>query len=461
MRQNKLILFFFLFYCLKSTAGGLSLEWQHYLSAPSLESQKIDYIFFKGEKKKDWSKGPFYFDSHFQTEYSLNKDKTFRFNIPELYFSYKYKLKQPLYSIKSLTLDMGRKIKEWSLADEYWDMGLWNALSLWNPLHPATSGLIGSFLNLTAKQWSADLLLGALYLPHQETKLIRENGDIYSHSRWFSPLPNQVESLNIDIHYFTRAPFLLDILFRQSYLLSFKTWSQTKNTHYWIKWAIADKPANHLFYVLNKENLFTVGKEKGAVGQVNQQISVLPVRQRILSLEWGLNYNNLSAVFTLENIKTKETETKPESWDFVNHRENFTYFSALLKYNFSAGSARHFIQTAYIQPWFQDQNINSKDLTKQKPPAILQRYKVLEGLGFDWSAKFLSSKGLLRSLSLSWRYSFLNKGAWLSAKGSYHITPKISALASLDILGAENNKTYFLNRFRHNDYFSWSIVYDL
>ena len=224
-----------------------------------------------------------------------------------------------------------------------------------------------------------------------------------------------------------------------------------------MKWSIADKPVNHLFYVLNKRERLKVGKEKGAVGKVHQTITSLPVRQRLLSAEWGLDYGNLSTVFTLENTKMKEVDISPEGWDFLNRRENFTYFSALLKYNVWSNS---FIRLAYIQTWFKNYSVGAVNPAEVKPPSVLQRYKVLEGIGLDWQTEFLSSKDLPRIFVLNYRYSFLKRGVWLFIEALYYLTPQVRAAMTFDVLGAKNGALYFLSRFRHNDYFSWRLAYD-
>lgn len=458
MNSRGLLFFFFtLFYSFGAGASSLMFELQHYTSAPALKSQLTDYALLKWDQKTDFHKGFFYFDSHIQAEYGLDRSEFRYFNIPELYFFYKYDLQKALYHIQSIELNVGRKIKIWSIADEYWDMGLWNPLSRWNPLHPQTSGLVGSFLTLKARQWTADFFLGALHFPNQETQTIQKDRAIYSHSRWFSPLPHRVDVLNIDIHYFTHKPFIINTLFQQSYLLNIKTWSEASEPRYWMKWSIADKPVNHLFFVLNKTKLFHIGQEEGAVGNVHQNITILPVRQRLLSSEWGLDYKNVSAVFTLENSKMKEEDIPPEDWDFLNLRGNFTYFSTILKYNFSS---KHFVRGAYIKSWFKNYDITNTDNTGEKHPSILRRYKVLEGIGLDWQTEFVSSRGLKRILTLNYCYSFLNEGSWLFVKALYYISPKIYTGLTFDILGAKNNDHYFLGLFRHNDYFAWSLAYD-
>lgn len=446
-----------LFWAVDSSAS-LGLEWQYYTSPPSSNIQARDYFFLEGEREFRFQRRSFSFHSHIQARYALGKSDFFYWNIPELSLHYRYDLKQFSHYVKFVEVYLGRKIKNWSEADGYWNMGLWNPLSRWNPLHPTSSGLSGSFLTLGSQNWSFDVFLGALYVPNQETKSVQEEGRIYSHSRWFSPLPDQVDVLNINIRYLSHTPFIFDVLLQGSYVMSFKTWSETKNPHYWMKWSIADKPANHLFFVLNSTNLFRIGKEKDAEGSIYQGVTILPVRQRLLAAEWGLSYYDFSAVFNLENSRNKEIKESPRGWAFLNSRENFTYFSTILKYNWEPKS---FVRLAYIQSWFHNYNINRSEISEKNPPPTgLFRYKVLGGLGLDIEKDFSSLNSLKRVLTLQYRYSFLNEGSWLFLRFLYGINSQFHTEWTVNILGAKDNQTYFFNRFRHNDYFSWSVVYD-
>ena len=456
MRKSLIIIF--IFYTFHSLASTFELEWQHYTSAPSLKTQVRDHVFLNWEQKTDFYKGPFYFDSHIQAKYALDRSGLVYFDIHELYFFYKYKLNQSSYFIESIELNIGRKIKHWSVGDKYWNMGLWNPINTWNPLHIVPSGITGSLLTLNSRRWSFDFFLGAIHLPSRGPQFKRKDGEAYSGSRWFVPLPDQVNVLgqtNMDVYYSTQKPFLLDTLFQQSYLLSFKTWSQIEKTYYWMRWSFADKPVNHLYFVLNTDKLLKI--EKTSKPFIDQIISFLPVRQIIFSAEWGFDYDRLSTFFTLENTKMKEVSSSPQGWDFVSGREDFTYFSALIKYRFWSNN---FLQMGYLRSWFQDYSLELDKLQNKKTPYILNKYKILHGISLDWQIEFMSSRGLSRVFNLSYQYSLLNEGAWLSAKALYHINPKLYFSATLDILGAKGKeKKYFLSQFRHNDYFSWRIGY--
>ena len=454
MFQKSILSFFMLFVCVAFVhANEVRLEWQSYLTPPSSKEQFSNYTLLKGNYDLDFVKKPFYFDSRFQLEYSLDKSDFFYYNVPELYFDYKYKLNKPLYSVQSIQVSLGRKVINWSIGDEYWDLGLWNPLNRWNPLHPSSNGLVGSFFTFTAKQWESLFFIGAFYLPDQDVQVIKENGHIYSRSRWFSPLSSQVNPFGIDIFYSVDEPFIFNILFQQSFLFSFKTWSKTEGADYWMKWSFADKPVNHIFHVLNIDKSLQVEKRENGGISAKPKLTAFPVRQRILSTEWGLDYKKFSVAFSLESTQMKPASFLPQDWSFIKDQANFTYFSALLKYSYSEDS---FFRLSFIQSWFL-----KRDSSQKKISSIIDRGRILEGAGFDWQTKLFPYKTHSVLFNLKYQYSFLlDKGAWLFAKAVYYINPKVYTELGINILGAsKSGQASFFPAFRHNDYYTWSIAY--
>ena len=450
---QKSILFFFMLICVPlAYANEVKLEWQHYTSPPGAKEQLSDYALFKGNYQFDFTKNSFYFDSHFQLEYGLDRSEFSYFNIPELYLDYKYDLERPLYSIRSVQVSLGRKAESWSFGDEYWDLGLWNPMNRWNPLHPSDNGLVGSFFTFKSDQWESNFFIGAVYLPDKEVQIIEKESSIYSRSRWFSMLSSQVRPFNINIYYSTDKPFIFDVLFQQSFLCSLKTWSKTPKVFYWIKWSFADKPVNHLFHILNTNNSLLVEEKEGGKIFARPDFTIFPVRQRIVSTEWGLDYKQLSMTFSLENTRMKPASILPKDWNFIKDQADFTYFSAVLRYNYLKGS---FLRFAFIQSWFMGKT------DSQRVPSIVERGKVLEGMGFDWQTHLFSGNRQPLFFNLKYQYSFLDKGAWLFAKTVYYMTPKIYTEMKINVLGAfaQLNNT-FLGKYKHNDYYAWSLAYD-
>ena len=443
-------------------SSSAQLEWQHFTSKPSLKEQLSDYLLFKGEHLFDWEKEAFSFKSHFLMEYSFDRKDLFYFNSPELFFSYQYDFETPVYSINSIKVYLGRKINKWSEGDEYWKLGLWNPLLYWNNLHPITAGLMGSLIHFQSQQWQADFFIGALHLPHSQAKLIIEdNKTPYALSRWATILPTQVENYNLNIYYSTLNPVLSDFLFQQSFLASFKTWSKTEDKLYWLKWSFANKPSNRLYYVLKTAERLKLDPQNKDPAFVDQQIGALPVRQTILSTEWGLDYKKLSANFTLEYIQTtEETFNQAKGWFWTHSREEFTYFSLLLKYKYNQKSQ---LEWGWIRSFFKGFNIDTQP-EKAPPPNILGQARTLNGWGIGWNTDFKNHKGLPCSFNLQYQYSISDKGDWLSGKFRYTIAPRFYSEWTVNILGVKNIKAIknpsFLKNFAHNDYWTWSLAYD-
>ena len=473
---------FLIFFCAHQavSSGSVKLEWEHYFSQPVTPDQLTDYVFLKGDYDLEFTKGPFYFKSRFKLKHSLDYRNWTRFSVPELFFLYKYDFKNSFYTIESIELYLGRKIKVWSEGDKYWSLGLWNPAILWNPLNPVTAGNTGSFVTFKSNNWESDFFIGALHFPDSQSHLDQRDQRFYTYSRWGIVLPHKVDRFDLDIYYPKPSPFLFDLLNQRSFFVSFKTWSEKSDRNYWIKWSFADKPANHYYYIMNitgrvkfnsekkqePERIKTINNEadklKSSSGKassvvfVDQILNAALSRQRILSTEWGIAYKGFSVIFSLENTTIKEEKTfNKEDWSFINSRDSFTYFSLLLKYNYLDNN---FIELGLIQSWFNKYNnyVNTSQV-----PVFFSRSRILEGWGLSWENRGAASKNLPLIFKLKYQYSFLDQGAWLSAKASYYMSAKTYMECSVNILGSKLAESKsFLDRFRHNDYFTWSFVHD-
>ena len=302
------------------------------------------------------------------------------------------------------------------------------------------------------------------HLPNLEAPAFEENGKWRSGSRWFHPMPDRVlmpDNSYIDLYIGASAPSLSEIVFQPAWLFSLKTQKQKWGAfRSWIKGSFADKPVNHLYFAKRRKGVLNVSET--ADPTVRQTLTTLRVRQTVLSVEWGLDYEDFSSVFSVENNQVKETDgARPEYWTFINQRENLTYFSALLMYrppSLLVGriSDSHFVRLGWIKQWFRRYNPGAGD-DKGPPPSVLARYPILDGVKIDWRTELWLRGQKKAVFDLSYRLSFWDRGRGLSAKALYHISPGIYSRLDLDILSAKGNKDYFLSLFRHNDYISWSL----
>ena len=480
--QKTVIAFFLIFFCAHQavSSGSVKLEWEHYFSNPVISDQLTDYVFLKGDYDLEFTKGPFDFKFQFKLEHSLDYRNWTYWDVPELFLFYKYDFEKFFYTIESIEFYLGRQIKVWSEGDKYWSLGLWNPAIRWNPLNPIISGNIGSFVTFKSNNWESDFFIGALHIPDSLTHLDIRDHRFYTYSRWRVIFPQKVDRSNLDIYYTSPIPFLFDLINQRSFFASFKTWSEKSDSNYWIKWSFADKPTNHFYWIMNKtgklkfssetkqkpwqiktinnkiSRLKSSSKKDSPAVFVDQIINVVLSRQRILSTEWGMDYKDFSVIFSLENTKIKEEKTlNKDRWSFINSRDSFTYFSLLLKYNYLDNS---FIELGWIQSWFSKYNsyVNTAQI-----PRFFSQNKILEGLGLSWENRDALLKNLPLFFKLKYQYSFLDQGAWLSAKVSYYMSAKTYVECSVNILGSKRTDSKsFLDRFKHNDYFTWSFAHD-
>ena len=453
------ILFFSFFYSFPALASFLELELEHYTSPPITSDQLQDYAFLKGGYDYNFEKKGFYFNSEVQFEYSLDFKNWLHFDVPQLFVSYKYDFQKLFFNIESIEFSIGRKIQVWSEGDRYWGLGLWNPLILWNPLHPEEKGSVGSFITFNSNNWKSDFFIGVFHFPDSVPHFREKNQETYTHSRWGTLLPRTVDQYNLNIYYTLKRTFLFDYINQQSFFGSFSTWSQKEDSRYWIKWSLAYKPTNHIYYLLNELKKVRISAEENRPAiYVDQQLTGVYVRQRILSTEWGLDYKNLSMVFSLENIKMREERfLEKEIWDFSSSIDGFSYFSFLSKYYYWNQS---FIELGFIQSWFGNYNSYSNTDTF---PVYLSQHRVSNGFSVALEHKGFHSKELSFVLNLKYQYSFLDEGDWLSAQALCYLSPKIYTKVSAHLMGLDRlneSKRSFLEKFYYNDHFTWSLAYD-
>ncbi|MGI9549441.1 MAG: hypothetical protein ACR2M7_05680 [Bdellovibrionales bacterium] len=438
-----------------SNSGKAEVTWDRFLSKPHyLTTQLDDYHYLSLDYNFKYDFKSFQWNSYIVGQYFFDSSGIYYLSAPNMYLSYLYKFNNPSLFIRSINLSFGRKVQTWSLADEHWDFGLWQPLNRWNPLHPMDKGLIGTFVNVELKNWSIDMLVGGLYIPSTYTKAEIKNNKVTSSSRWFLGAPQKVDILGrdiLDIEYLIKTPFILDIFFQQSYILSFKTWLDKKNKT-WSKWVFGYKPINDLFIVTNTKDVLDLNDMK-----VQAKVSVLPVRHKVISSELGFDYNDFSTVFSVGYTSVQEDRAAPEGWEFLHDRGKFTYFSALLKYHFLKNN---YLQVSFLDSWF-DRNLSEEDYKgEQVAPFVFNHYKILNGFGLDLHFKYFSKKNFKRQLDIKYKYSIPNKGGLLSAEATYYVRSNLYTSLTLDVLGSDNKSDkYFLDKFRANDYVGWRVSY--
>lgn len=98
---------------------------------------------------------------------------------------------------------LGRRVYDWSKADNQWKMGLWSPRFLWDPLRPETVGLTGAFYQYQSNAWKILAFASPVSIPERGFPIRQEKGQLVSSSPDWVPPFNQmlVMKQKIDIHY--------------------------------------------------------------------------------------------------------------------------------------------------------------------------------------------------------------------------------------------------------------------
>ena len=450
------------FRAFSNSFGEVELRGFHYISKPALPYQLGNYYSLYGNLDYEVEKEDLFFKANGLTEFFFDKSRQFYFTIPELYLSYNYDFKKR-WTLESIKVYVGRHIKEWSRADAYWELDTWNPLNFWEPLHPSPNGLIGAFLDISSKNWLLEFYVGGIHPPKVKPKLKKDpkTGKVISTSRWAVIPPETVDlgerewlrGLRRDIDYL--VSFLFDELIHDSYALSFKTWLP-KNKDVWIKGSFGYKPVNDIFLVMNRGNSLKISSSEGEKPvAVQKRVSNFPVIQRILAGELGLRYGRFSTLFSVSDNHVKPAKALSEEQQFVRKPKDHTYFSGLVNYQLPLyKNIKSNLKMGYLH------SLKGKNDTSSL--VGLPHHKIFRGFSFDWTAEFLTSKGLKREFSLRYWQSLNKWEGLLSLNVLYHILPKWYVGGRVNILSGRDNgedSPSFLGRFRSNDYVSWRTGY--
>ncbi|MCB0362893.1 MAG: hypothetical protein KDD35_09225, partial [Bdellovibrionales bacterium] len=146
----------------------------------------------------------------------------------------------------SFHFGVGRKLENWSLLDEEWKMGLWQALFRWDPLKAEEQGLIGLFAHLKQDQWELALFGSPVFFPDQGPQFALAGGVFRSGNRWFLPPQDKIEVFEKEspIYYKLVEPSLGEVVFHPSWALLLR--HGKLDSGFWWQASYGHKPMNQL-----------------------------------------------------------------------------------------------------------------------------------------------------------------------------------------------------------------------
>lgn len=124
--------------------------------------------------------------------------------------------------ISNQQISLGRRQYDWSVADDFWTMGLWQPRFMWDPLRPMQVGLFGAFYAMETDDFRLLVHASPIAVPERGTPLYQSDGQIRSYGAWFNPLPTQVSAdigtgtTLVPIQYTLNMPAMSKTLLRPS-----------------------------------------------------------------------------------------------------------------------------------------------------------------------------------------------------------------------------------------------------
>ena len=424
-----------------------------YITQKSYDNQ-MDYYWNVGSRLTTYKKHKYiFYDFEALMKLSLDESHISFLSIPSAGLGYQLNDIQRLSYLNSIQAFFGRYKKKWSWMDSFWQLGLWNPLNLFDYFNPEELGLIGSAVVFEGPKWALTSFIGGVFLPNEQSALgENKSGTFRSKSRWSAPPAPNVSILDkeLDSYYWLQTPYLTNVLFQTSYLVNLLIGEKTDK---WISISYAHKPIYQNFY-----------RVKSGLNISNTTLDNLiyyhPLKHHLTSVESNFQWGRLSINLAATN-ESLDPVNLSKNWIVPNIPNSMFFTSASLSTELNFSRNKNLFQISYLKSWIKGTNndfLIGKGIDSLLP---LERFKLIEGLSFNWNTSFVF-KGYekLKSVLKYW-YSIDQKGGFLQWKLSFFINPHFSTLFECNILGSERpRKEGFFSRYGNNDRLSLKVQYD-
>ncbi len=144
-------------------------------------------------------------------------------------------------------LSVGRKLHDWSRADQVWQLGVWQPRFMWSRIRPEQNGLTGLFYSWVGDKLQIEAFASPLFVPELGPRFRFSNGGFQSENPWFKAPAKRatVEGFfeDRDISYGFNMPRLQELVAQNSVAIQGR-WGQDG---YFCQTGYAYKPRNGIF----------------------------------------------------------------------------------------------------------------------------------------------------------------------------------------------------------------------
>lgn len=219
-----------------------------------------------------------------QTYYSLNQSFLNYSHLDELNFRFKNVL-------AAENMVFGRYRNSWSTSDEYWRLGMFQPMFMWNFLKPEDQGLTGMFFKWKLQNARMDLFVTPFYIPSQGPSYVIRDGHFESANPWFSNPINQflIGNGKFKVRYHVNEPSAGNVIMNSGLALRFSSLESSEKT--WWNVTGAFKPMNRL-------ELGLTGRGDDAKYEYDVEIYPYVLYHSLASAEYGWHFVNSDLLLT-------------------------------------------------------------------------------------------------------------------------------------------------------------------
>jgi hypothetical protein len=430
----------------QNTTNGLGLELlqsQYLTEAPYIFQQDA----YTDSRISYFSKGRF--KSVRQMEFALDLNLMIPFTgsvvssgfyFPEAYLGYNL--------TPDIKLTVGRKLMAWSEADRQHKLGIWEPLFRWDHSRPVSQGLLGASIELEEKRFQLSLFASPLYLPDQQAEIAVVDGRFESSNRWFrAPISTlEFQNSDIDLRYNLERPEFNDVVLQPTFAGSLII-KEKDSYGTWFRISAASKPANQLHIAINAQESINYNSLR-----FTAPVYPLVVRHNLLSLEFGLDEENVRSYFSFTS-EAYESPNIPQKWEQTELSDSNYLVAGLDFMPMRLRGLPTWVSLGYLER------------NKLDPASGVTR---IEGdvnastsrMNFDrWFFAGISMPvrlgrfGVLRN-KFTLYHSPSDEADWLQGEVEYIQSPRASYFLTMDIFGTgleQSDNPSFISTYRNND----------
>ena len=326
---------------------------------------------------------------------------------------------------------LGRRVFDWSVADDHWTLGQWSPRFLWDPIRPQAVGLLGFFYTYESRDWRVLAHVSPVSIPERGFPTSIDDGKLKSSSPdWVAPF-TQVSLMGqpVDIRYNLVYPELTSLIVVPGVALSVRHGDPSRDG-IWAQASAASMPMNQIDLLLEPELI-------ASALTLNSTIHPRRLRHEMMTLEAGWNSEWFRPWLSISGERP-EVPAVEEGW-VASSMGPALVTSAGVDFDFPSGNR---VGAQWINVQESLPVSSSGGMTAVTPPRYPYKDALKFAASWDGPSKF--------DYDLSWTYDINQRSSLITADLGLHVFERAHIGLGADFFSASQGGGY-IGQFYGND----------